>query len=49
MPKLLLILSLFLVGCNTTSINPDRMCILSEKRFMDGKFIEIYNVERRCK
>lgn len=48
MSKLLLVLSLFLVGCTTGQINPDRMCIIHEKRFFNGEFIEVYNVDRRC-
>lgn len=48
MLKILLSLSLFLVGCTTGQIDPDKMCIIHEKRFFNGEFVEVYNPERRC-
>ena len=46
--KIVLIFSLFLVSCKTAHINPDTMCIIHEKRLINGEFVEIYDIERRC-
>lgn len=47
--KIIMILSLALVGCNTVPMHPDEMCIISEKRLVGGDFVEIYTVDRRCR
>lgn len=48
MLKLILISSLFLASCKSAPVDPDKMCIIYEKRFFNGEFIEVYNPERRC-
>ena len=49
--KFILGLSLLasLTGCASADLNPDRMCIMFEKRFVNGVGYEIYNQENRCK
>lgn len=46
--KTALILSLFLVACKSAPINPETMCIIHEKRLVNGEFVEVPSLNRRC-
>lgn len=48
MLKLLIISSLFLAACKSAPINPETMCIIHEKRLVNGEFVEVPSLNRRC-